>query len=161
MRNLGRGIIRLVTWALGWLSRILLVAIMFLTGISVVFRYALNSPIAGDYEITQYLMVGLVLFGMAFTEVEDGHIVVKLFVDRLSSRLRIAIGRFDLLLVALFLGLLIWQTFLDGIIYFHRGITTDILSIPLFICKFFLPVGFTVWFLQVLLKLLRSSNRQN
>lgn len=64
---------------LGWLSRLLnyigmgaVVVIMLLTVADVLMRSLFNKPITGTEELTEYLMVAVVYFGLALCARRNG-----------------------------------------------------------------------------------------
>lgn len=76
---------RLYAVVLG-LSATLLAAMMLLTVVNVVLRYAANKPIYGTVELTQLLMAGVVFAGFALVTRNHSHIVVTLFEPALLRR---------------------------------------------------------------------------
>ena len=63
-----------------------LTAMMILTGFDVTLRYIFNRPIPGSYEITQYMMPIVVVFGLAYCALEEGHVRVELLTSRFPVR---------------------------------------------------------------------------
>ena len=84
---LERGSNRL-SFAINDLGSGVLALMMFLVGIDVVLRYIFNRPIAGSYEIVQFMLVIVVFFGMANTAVHNGHIRVDIFITHLTPKVQ-------------------------------------------------------------------------
>lgn len=55
---------------------------------SVIWRYALHSPIHWAEEVARALMIALVFFGVATSTAKGGHIGVDLFLRFLPERVR-------------------------------------------------------------------------
>jgi len=152
-------VIRYCSSGLNYVSIFTLAAMMFLITVSVISRYVFNHPIGGDCELIEFMMVALVAFGLAFTEVQDAHISVRFIADRFPLRSQLFIDIFVFFLMVVMLAFLVWQNFDEGVYAFQVGDRTDILRIPLFICKFFIPIGFLIWLLEVGIKLWRSLSK--
>ena len=61
---------------------------MFLIFADIVGRKFFNSPVEGAYEITESLLTFIIYLGVAYTQLEKGHVQVTLFTDRLKPRTR-------------------------------------------------------------------------
>jgi TRAP-type C4-dicarboxylate transport system permease small subunit len=79
------GISRLTKW-FDRVGRVVLAAMMVLTTTDVLLRKLMDRAILGGVEMTELMMVVIVFFALAHTEVYDGHIKVDLIVGRLSRR---------------------------------------------------------------------------
>jgi len=66
----------------------LLVAMFLFTTADVVLRYFFNKPILGGLEITAYALQLTVFSGIAFTQVQKGHIRVETFFSRFPLRVQ-------------------------------------------------------------------------
>lgn len=148
--------IRLCSYNLCWAARVVLVGIVVLISVSVFLRYGFNKPIAGDVDMVELMMVALVALGLAYTQAEEGHVSVKLLVDRLPLRLQTGIDIFVFLMATGILCLIVWQSFGEGVYSFLSGEHSMTIGIPFFYFKFLIPLGFFIWALETLLKVLRS-----
>lgn len=89
-----------------------LVAMMLLTAIDVTLRKTINFSILGSYEIVKFLMAITIGLAMAQCGLEKGHIVVDVFISRLSKFARGVAGCVTGLL-SLAVGIMVtWQTVL-------------------------------------------------
>jgi TRAP-type C4-dicarboxylate transport system permease small subunit len=84
-----------LTSALEWTMRILmaaaLLAMMILTFVDVIGRYAFNAPIFGTSEMISYLLAILLFAGLALVSGERGHITITIlegWMDRRVGRAR-------------------------------------------------------------------------
>jgi TRAP-type C4-dicarboxylate transport system permease small subunit len=84
-----------LTAALDWAMRIImaaaLLAMMILTFVDVLGRYAFKAPIFGASELISFLLAAMLFSGFAFVSGERSHITVTLFegwLDRNIGRIR-------------------------------------------------------------------------
>jgi len=109
-----------------------LAAMMVLTGVDVTLRYIFNRPIAGSYEITEFMMPIVIAFGLAYCAFEKGHVRVDLLISRLPNRAQAVMNSIASLV---FLGLFVlitWQTFLRAKGMIDTGLISEVLLIPVF-----------------------------
>jgi TRAP-type C4-dicarboxylate transport system permease small subunit len=138
---------------------ITLVAIMLLTFIDVFMRYLFNKPIMGALEITEYMMVIFVSFGLGYCAMEKGHIVVDFVITRLGSRVQKILA---IIVALLYLGLITmvtWFTFIHIRNTYDSGILSNVLLIPVYPFVAAAAIGFTVFLLVVLTGFLDSISR--
>ena len=76
---------------------------------SVAMRYFLDDPVTWSDEVTGWLVVAVVMLGVADAQARGEHIGVDLLTDRASPRLRRALGLFGTALFAACAGLIAWQ----------------------------------------------------
>ena len=72
--------------AFGLLSAISIFAMLVLVVANVIGRYTFNAPITGAFEITESLLVVIIMLGLALTQFHDGHIRVTILTRRMSPR---------------------------------------------------------------------------
>lgn len=121
-----------------WLSKVaniiamvLIGAMMMLTVVDVVGRYFFSKPIIGSYELTQFMMAGVVFLGLAYTQVNKGHVAVTYITNKLSQKTQVAI-RFATNILSLgFLALMVRQGLSQAQLYSQRGITSNIFEVPI------------------------------
>ena len=90
---------------------IILVALMMLTAVDVVARYAFNAPIRGAFELTELTLAVLIFAGLPLVSRAQEHIVVDLLEQRMGRSVRAVLGRAaNLICGAVLLGLskLLW-----------------------------------------------------
>ena len=125
--------------------------------VSVIARYAFNSPFLYVDEIASYLMVSLVFLGLAYTLKEGGHIRVEMIVDRLRHRTRAVLGIMTAIIAMLWAFFLligvtgIWLRYLNGGV---RGYGT--LQAPLWMPALPLVIGAAFLLLQVLAEIFKA-----
>ncbi|SEA32316.1 TRAP-type C4-dicarboxylate transport system, small permease component [Thalassobacillus cyri] len=139
-----------------WISLATLIAMTLLITVAVISR-AIGHPVIGDVEISQLLMVALIMFGLPYTQSRDAHISIGLIVDRLPIKIQGVLNVISSLTL-FFVCWLITVVFVNATVLndstFQKS--TDLLSIPHLPFKIFIAVGFGLWGLQALLKVIDS-----
>ncbi|MBI5720886.1 MAG: TRAP transporter small permease [Rubrivivax sp.] len=145
------------TWIAGasevfrWGALLTVAAMALLITVSVAMRAA-ATPLGGEHEVVELMMVAVVMLGMAPTQSSRGHISIGLVVDRLSPR---AQARCDVLAAALVAATCLvvgWANLRTAWEYATESpMSTDFLSVPLYPFKALVGVGFLLWGLQALL----------
>jgi TRAP-type C4-dicarboxylate transport system permease small subunit len=118
---------------------VIFMGMMFLGTADVLGRYAFNSPILGSQELMQVGMASLVMLGWAYTQKEDGHIKVDLFLNMFPKG-----GQRVLNIIMTFLGLFLfaaigfkgWEIALANI--HRRFLVIHFISGPFY---FLVPIG--------------------
>lgn len=109
-----------------------LVVMMFLTASDVTLRYVFNRPIAGAFDLTEYMMAIVVAFGLAYCAVKKGHVKVDLVVSRLPQRAQAIIDSITGFLSLGLFSLITWQCCLHIKVQFAEGVSSTVLHIPAF-----------------------------
>ena len=128
---------------------------MFLTSADVLFRYLLNKPITGSFEITEYLMVICVSLTLSYCAVLGGHVKVDLVVSLFSARTQEVIQSVVNFIGLLFFLLVSWQSARQAINIKNSGTFSTVLHIPVFPfvwVLFFGSILFSVIFMRDLYK---------
>ncbi|MFA8439363.1 TRAP transporter small permease [Pueribacillus sp. YX66] len=129
---------------------------MFFVAFAVISRL-IYEPILGDVEIVQLGMVVLIMCGLAYTQRVDGHISIGIIVDKMPYK-----GQKILDVIASLLNVIV--TFVISFIFIsvflnHKNemqLSTSLLEIPYYPFDFVIILGFTMWGLQALLKMINS-----
>ena len=135
----------------------MLLLLSLLVFASVVARYGFNRPIGFTDEVSGYLSVSLIFFGLAYTLKENGHIRVEIIVSRLSPRLTQTL-QLILIIVgfawAVPLAFGVWQLWFR---YFDEEVKSwGGLQIPLWIPSLTLVIGAVLLLLQLVVEFLKS-----
>ncbi|MBK0326147.1 TRAP transporter small permease [Rhodobacteraceae bacterium F11138] len=99
-------------WAGGAISALLILAALALTSYSVFMRYVINKPVIWVDEFTGFLLVGLVMMGVAEAYRRGNHISIDLFTGHLSGgwhRLRLIWSDLCVLAFSAVLALSTWE----------------------------------------------------
>jgi TRAP-type C4-dicarboxylate transport system permease small subunit len=140
-------------WALrpaSWVGGAILAALVPLTVLDVVLRYALNAPIRGTFELTQLAMVGVAFLGLGEAQARAEHITIDLLYERLSFSSRRMLDRFARLASLLMTLAIAWQ-----LIAYSLRLRTDqeasgVLGVQLSFIVAVAAVGFGVFALALM-----------
>jgi len=139
-----------------------LLLVFLLISADVALRYALNAPIAGTLEISEFAPVIITYCFFALAALEDRHIRATFLVERLPAPYRrFAAILADVLMLA-FVTVLIWQTTKEAVrSWAMLEISQGLISVPRFPVKTLIPVGLAVGWLIFLLQLIaKLTNRR-
>ena len=131
---------------------IILTFMMLLVTGDVSGRYLLNRPIHGTTEITEFMMVALFYFTLAYTQADKGHIRIELLTSHLSPRNQLICEMITYPLAIILFVLITWQGTLATIKSWDFGETTfGLIELPLYPAKALIPVGSFLFSLRLLL----------
>lgn len=143
--------LRCVNWASAifrW-GAVATVAAMALLIVYAVLMRTVATPVGGEHELIQLMMVAMVMLGLAYTQQQQSHITIGLLVDRFSPRWQAAADLLGALLVFASCGVIGWANLLVAVDYAtEMPMSTDFLSIPLYPFQFAVGLGFWLWGLQ-------------
>ncbi len=126
-----------------------LAVMMFLSAMDVLLRYFLNSPISGALELTQYMMLIVVVAGLAHCTIDKSHIRVEVLIERCPDRVKTILYAFtSFLTLGLFL-LAARQAFVYAGMLFDSNLTSPVLFIPAFPFAIVLGLGICVFCLAL------------
>lgn len=153
MRSIISVIHRIVSFVC-FFGTVLLLFMMLLTVTDILGRGMFNLPIPGAYELTEYLLVVLILGGIAYTQQVKQHIRVDFLVTKLSRRGRYALDIIFAFIGLVFMGLVVWQGLLGGVYAVGAGTVSDTLSVPDYIFQFFIPFGAFLFALEYIIRII-------
>jgi TRAP-type transport system small permease protein len=131
VNNIDKVVAPLSKW-LHWVGVTFIFVMMLLTTADVVMRYIFNRPITGSYELTQYLMVIIISFTLAYGAAGDGLVRVTILSERLSARTQSIMGIFTGLLgIGLFI-FITWRSVNFVGLEHGQHIKSPIIGIPLY-----------------------------
>jgi len=135
----------------------ILMVMMFLTVVDVCLRFLpFTKPIVGAYEMSEFMMVILVFFALAYTETTKGHIRVDILVSRFPPRTQAIIDSITYLLGLVVLVLMVWQNFVVGMVKLEAGDITGGIPLPVGPFHMVIVVGAALFCLVMLVNLLDS-----
>jgi TRAP-type C4-dicarboxylate transport system permease small subunit len=146
-----------LAYGTGYLAGLVLLAIIGLTMVEVVSRYALHNPLILSDEFGGYALVAISFLGLAYCAQEKGHIRITFIVERMSplnaGRVRVVTLALAFVFVAV-AAWVSWQFLGDS---FTRNMRSNsLLSVPLKWPQMVMPVGFTLFALVVLAQLIKA-----
>ena len=109
---------------------LILAAMMCLTAVDVLMRYAFNSPIMGAFDITEYMMVLLVAFTLAYCSLKKRLVKVDLLSQYFPVRIRAIIDSFTSLIGLAIFALITWQTVIYVKVQYETHVSSLVLHIP-------------------------------
>ena len=139
-----------------WLSvagGYMVMAMMALTVLDVLGRGFFRHPIAGAYELSEYMLVVCVLLGISYAQQVDAHPNVPLLVERFRARNRLIIEIVMTFLSLLFFVLMTWRGAVEAILAFRTYTVSEILRIPAYPFRGLIALGSFLLSLELLFKL--------
>lgn len=154
IRNILRGISTTIA-----ATSIALMAILMIT--EVILRYFLSSPLGWNVSfVQQFLMIGLVFFGLSYTYRCGSHVSVDLLYDRASQRSRLFMNTLGSLVLLVTLSFIIWASLLSTIDAWRLNEIPPPggadLSWPTWIWRAILPLGAMLMWIEVLDKMIND-----
>jgi TRAP-type C4-dicarboxylate transport system permease small subunit len=144
----------------------LIVIMAFLATYGATRRYAFDSPEPYSYEFSKmFLLISFVL-ALAAVENQDRFIRCDLFLTRFSESVRNVILNIASPIMGLtFFSIIAWKSFGDALRALEIGqLSTSSWAVPLFPIKLFVPIGYGLICLVLLIRLvvglLRLRNQQ-
>jgi TRAP-type C4-dicarboxylate transport system permease small subunit len=156
MANSLRKVVQRINAYVGISGMFTLLIMMLFTTCDVIGRTFFKAPIIGSYELTQYMLVIVVLLGIPYTQQVGGNIRITLFVSRLNPRAQVIIDIVITLLGLVFFLLIAWGGFIETVSSFRGGGVSDMLRIPQWPFRFLIPVGAFLLGLELLIKMITS-----
>lgn len=139
-----------------WIGMAVIMFMMLITTVSVVFRY-LGITFIGAVEIVQLTLVTAIMFGLAYTHRENGHISIGLLVDHFPMKIQHMLDIIANVLTLLICLLFSWFFFQAAMEEVTGIVTkTDLLAIPRYPFKFVISIGLLLWGLEAILKIVVS-----
>lgn len=149
LRSFVEGTIRFVAT----IGMVFVLPLMVITTGDVVGRGFFNKPIAGTFELSEYMLALIVLLGAAYTQQVKGHVTVDFLTSRFSKKAQ-ALCQVIVLLLSLFIvTVVVLQGFKLGI---EETGVTDQLRIPRAPFKMLVGIGGGLLWLQLLFDLVDS-----
>jgi len=131
-------------------SMFVLVPMMFLTTTDVIGRAVFARPVPGAVELSEYMLVIVIILGLAYTQQVKGHPRVTLIVSRLPLRLQAFLDTITNLLGMFIILIVIWQGYVlaTGPM---AAVVSNTLGIPQLPFRLLISVGATLLFLELLI----------
>jgi TRAP-type C4-dicarboxylate transport system permease small subunit len=131
--------------------------IMFLISADVIGRFFFGKPVMGTYEIGQTLMVFIVFFGLAYTQMTGGNVTVETFIRNFGPKTRLALSLFAAFVGLVLFSLMTYSSWkLAWTAWANKRTIQGLLGLPLYPSKFAVSVGTATLSLYFLLDLIRK-----
>ena len=122
---------RLSVWG-EWIGVAGIIIMVVVTCVDVVGAKFFLTPVPGAIEIVSLVQVAAIVFAVAATQREGGHISVEMFVDTLPRRVRAMVRMLTSLLGLILFILLIYEGIGLGNEYLDAGEVTATVEIPFY-----------------------------
>jgi TRAP-type C4-dicarboxylate transport system permease small subunit len=129
------------------------VPLMFLTTADVMGRTFLNKPIAGTFELSEYMLSVLILLGAAYTQQIRGHVGVDFLTRRFPPRAQAVLQAMTTLAALFIIAIIVYHGFLEAV---HERAVSDQLRIPQWPFKLLVSVGGFLLWMELWLDLISS-----
>jgi TRAP-type C4-dicarboxylate transport system permease small subunit len=127
---------------------------MVFVAVDVTLRKVANMPILGSIELTQFMLAICASFGLAQCAINKGHVVIDLFISRLSRRSRGLLG-IGTGVFSVGVGVLMtWQLFNYIFIIKEAGNVTGVLYISIWPFIALVTFGFALFCVVLIIHLL-------
>lgn len=140
----------------GFLSGVCLIAMALIMSYEIGSRYLFNAPTAWATEISAYLLVAVVFFGLAAAQQNNSHVQVEIWIDRISRKSRVMTELISQWIGLSFISVTAWQMASFNFREYKNG-TRDwgLLSTPQWIPELPVTVGLFIFVSAVLVDLYR------
>jgi TRAP-type C4-dicarboxylate transport system permease small subunit len=156
MDKLLKGIER-TAYIVGYATGYILLGIIALTQIEVITRYVLRQPLILCDEFGGYSLFAITFLGLAYCAKEKGHIRITFLVERMSAKASGRVRIFTLILALIYIGIASEVSWDFLILSIQRGMKSNSwLMTPLYWPQMVLPIGCTLFFLVLLVQLVRT-----
>ncbi|ARP95153.1 TRAP transporter large permease [Bordetella genomosp. 13] len=140
----------------GWLATAVLLAMAAIMSYEIFSRYAFNSPTSWATEISGYLLVAMVFFGLSAAQAGNAHVQVELWVDRLQPAARRQAELVGQWLALLFALVLAWQMASFNVReYINDTRDWGLLSTPQWMPQLSVSIGMAVFSMSILVDIYR------
>jgi TRAP-type C4-dicarboxylate transport system permease small subunit len=130
---------------------------MILVTIDVCGRFFFNSPLVGQKEITEMLMVGSVYFAIGYTQREKGHVGMDLIITKiLKGNTKKVVLILTLFLSAAISIIVSYYTFLYALESYEKGMVSIYLGWPVWSLPLMVSIGSLLLTVRLLIDLIES-----
>ncbi len=136
--------VRLAEGLLGGIVAVLLMAMMLITVVDVIGRYALKQPVPGAYELIELTLAIVIFMALPLVCLKDEKIVVTLLIERFAARTRQVHSGIVSMLCAGVLAVVAWRLYAHAAQLASYGEVTVFLRLPKG------PIGYTMAALSAL-----------
>jgi TRAP-type C4-dicarboxylate transport system permease small subunit len=126
---------------------IFIIPLMLITAGDVLGRGVVSKPIAGTFELSEYMLAIIILLGTAYTQQVKGHVAVDFLTTHFGKKTQLVCQVITLFLSLFIVTILVWQGLKLGI---EETGVTDQLRIPKAPFKILTGIGGILLWLQIL-----------
>jgi len=114
---------------IGHATIFVILAMMVLTVSDVTMRYLFSRPITGTTEITEYMMI-CILLAMAWGAVQEKHITVSAVMDRMPKKVQAITDIITFLISLGVFALVTWQSYVAALFALEFNVSSALLGLP-------------------------------
>jgi TRAP-type C4-dicarboxylate transport system permease small subunit len=155
LANAQKKVQRLTYWVSG-VSMFVLIPMMLLSTFDVISRTIFNKPVPGTIEMSSFMLVIVIVLGLAYTQQMKGHPTVNIVVSKLPLRISLFVEIIINLLCLGMASIIVWQGWVVAMGDIGR-IVSDVLRIPQLPFRLIVPIGGALLFLEFLVDLVNSA----
>jgi TRAP-type transport system small permease protein len=126
---------------LNWVGILVLVFMMLMTVADVTGRRVFNSPLPNVLELSEALMVIVVMFAMGDCASRDGHVVIDVLSNKFPKKVQTWLYIFGCLVGLFVFALIFWQTLQAGFNFVRTNESRGVLHIPVYPFVFAFTLG--------------------
>ena len=135
------------------LSMVILSVILLIVVYDVASRKFLDKPIFGVPELTEMSMLFVCFLSIGYIAFRKQEIMIDIFKPKLTPGVWWVMDKIRLSLCLFILGLIVWQSFLQGLHVMAKNEVTQGLRMPLYPFYFVITYGSALYCIEMLLKL--------
>ncbi len=141
-------------------TALLIIPLLVVVVYEVFMRYVFNAPTIWGFEATTFLYGIHFMFGLAYTDVVDGHVKVDIFSSRASRRGQAILSILSNLVIFLpvFTCMTIWSWKFALLSTAQRELNSTSWAPPIYPIKILMALCFTFLLLQGISTLIKSIN---
>ncbi len=143
--------------AIDFIAGITLAGTALLIVSNILGRAILGISILGTYEMVGFLTAAVVSLSLARCALENGHIAVGIFVDRLPEKARRAIGLLAGVPILVFLGFISYNLAAYAARTAATGAVSSTIQLPYYPFIYLVALGFFMLTLTLLLKIIKMA----
>ncbi len=134
---------------------------MVITTADVLGRSIFKAPILGAYELTEFMLVIVVLLGFGYTQQINGNARITFFVDWLGPRWQTRLDELVTFFSLIFFLVITGGALRETLHSYHAGEVSDLLRIPQWPFKLLVPLGLFLLSLELLIRLVASLSQSS
>jgi len=132
---------------------LMMAALMIIVCIDLTLRYFFNAPLLWGTEVTEILLLYITFLGTAWVFKEEAHVVIDVFIGKLTGRGKKILTLFSLLLIGIVSLVLVHYGFVTTYDHYKRGVLNPtIIETPIALIIAIIPIGSIPLFLEVFVK---------
>jgi TRAP-type C4-dicarboxylate transport system permease small subunit len=134
----------------------LLIPMMFLTSIDVISRAVLARPIIGSIELSEYMLVVIIMLGLGYTEQKKGNVRVGFILEKFSPKFQAAMDIITTLMSLFIISVLIKE---GWALAFKETTVSFMLRIPQAPFRLMVSIGCFLLGLELVIDLINACNK--